>query len=135
MRARLRALDTRWRITWGLLIVLLILGLIAWIVVHDREQQIRAIETVVISNQSIAEENKRLIESVDKLNREQAEAAYKECIDRNQRTEVANRELVKLVGAHKQDGNRQVSKFWESYLKKLRAVKLPKCKKPSDEES
>jgi hypothetical protein len=87
---------------------------------------------LIFRTQALAHDNNRLIVRVAELSQAQADIAYKECLDRNNRSRESSKLLRGLVSAHKKDGDEVASSFWNSYLKKLEKIKLPPCTKPTD---
>lgn len=86
-------------------------------------------ETTKVNTRLIAS-NSGLIERVDKLNRDQAMAAYRDCVIRNRQTLDNRARLARLVDAHRRDGSFNAAHEWSSYLEKLKMQRLPPCKKP-----
>ena len=82
------------------------------------------------STATLSETNASLINRVDDLNRRQAEQAYTECLDRNQRAEASGAALSLLAQANLKDGNKASAAVWQKYLDAANKNKLPPCIKP-----
>jgi hypothetical protein len=97
----------RWAPAVGYLLLALVLGFLIWRT-HD-----------------LAQDNRR-------LGRAQAEQAYQDCLDRNQRTTAAGKALAKLIAANKADGNPHAAAVWAEFVAASKRTPLPACTPPDD---
>lgn len=79
----------------------------------------------------LAKTNSMLVQDVKNLNQLYAQTQYAECLERNERVKIADRELPKLVSALTRDGARNASRFWSVYLETLKKSPPPQCEKPA----
>lgn len=78
----------------------------------------------------LIEKNRQLIDKVEDLSYEQAQASYEDCLARNARTRLSVAGFKKLVRAHTLDKDLEAAKIWSEYLRETQKQKLPPCEKP-----
>lgn len=80
---------------------------------------------------SLVNKNRQLINKIETLAYEQAQANYEDCQARNARTRTSISGFKKLVKAHTKDGNLEAARVWTEYLQETQKQKLPPCVKPA----
>lgn len=104
----------------GLAVILTAFVIAFWL----QQDQVREVRRV-------AGENRRLIAQVDRLNRTQADQAFRECTARNDRARASVKAFGALVAAHRRDGNPRAAAVWQGYLDQIKKTPIPPCKRPN----
>jgi hypothetical protein len=85
---------------------------------------------LILDNRHLSNQNRHNIEAIAAVSYAQAQADYRDCVERNQRAEESTAYLARLVKAHGEDHSYAAQRVWSGYLANLKKHQLPPCVKP-----